>query len=118
MATRISESTEFSVPLKNIIGMLFAVAAGTAAYYSAMERINSLEHQLAMLKMDISANSEFRTRWPRGELGSLPDDARQDLLIESLQSATNRLDKRLERVDDLQVRVKLVEQKIEDRVEK
>ena len=84
MAARLSESTELSIPLKNIV------------------------------QMDISANSEFRVRWPRGELGSLPADARQDLLIDSLQTAAERLDKRLERVDDLQVRVKLVEQKIED----
>jgi len=114
MAARVSESTELAIPVKNIIGMLIAVAMGTAAYYSSMERINALEHQLAMLQMDITSNSEFRIRWPRGELGSLPADARQDLLIDSLQTATHRLDKRLERVDDLQVRVKLVEQKIED----
>jgi len=114
MAARVSESTELAIPVKNIIGMLIAVAMGTAAYYSSMERITKLEHQLAMLEMDITANTDFRTRWPRGELGSLPADARQDLLIDSLQTATERLDKRLERVDDLQVRVKLVEQKLED----
>jgi len=115
MAARVSENTELAIPVKNIIGMLIAVAMGTAAYYSSMERINKLEHRLAMLEMDITANSEFRTRWPRGELGSLPADARQDLLIDSLQTAAERLDKRLERVDDLQVRVKLVEQKLEDK---
>jgi len=114
MAARVSENTELAIPVKNIIGMLIAVAMGTAAYYSTMERINALEHQLDMLEMDITSNTDFRVRWPRGELGSLPADARQDLLIDSLQTATERLDKRLERVDDLQVRVKLVEQKLED----
>ncbi len=116
MAAKLSESTELAIPLKNIIGMLVAVAAGTGAYFSAMEKINSIRHSIDMMTVDVQQNSEFRIRWPRGELGSLPDDARQDLLIDSLQQQVERLEKRLERVDDLQVKVKLVEQRVEGKV--
>ena len=116
MAAKLSESTELAIPLKNIIGMLVAVAAGTGAYFSAMEQINSIRHSIDMMMVDVEQNAEFRIRWPRGELGSLPDDARQDLLIDSLQQQVERLDKRLERVDDLQVKVKLVEQRVEGKV--
>jgi hypothetical protein len=113
MVAKLSESTEIAVPLKNIIGMFVAVAAGTGAYFSVMESINSINHRLSMVSMDMKQNSEFRIRWPRGELGSLPADARQDLLIDSLNAQVARLEKRLEKVDDLQVKVKLVEQKLE-----
>jgi len=113
MVTKLSESTEIAVPLKNIIGMFVAVAVGTGAYFSVMESINSINHRLSMMSMDLKQNSEFRIRWPRGELGSLPADARQDLLIDALNAQVLRLEKRLEKVDDLQVKVKLVEQKLE-----
>lgn len=113
MTTKLSETTELAIPLKNIIGMLVAVSIGTGAYFSVIERINIIDHAVAMLKMDSKLNSEFRIKWPRGELGSLPADARQDLLIQAMQEQIDRLDKRLERVDDLQVRVKLTEQRLE-----
>jgi hypothetical protein len=113
MAQRLSETTEFSIPLKSIVGMLVAVGLGTGAYFEAMERISKVEHEFQMIQMSVKANSEFRIRWPRGELGSLPADAKQDLLIEGLERKTDRLEKRLERVDDLQVRTKLIEQRLE-----
>lgn len=113
MVAKLSEATEVAVPLKNIIGMFVAVAAGTGAYFSAMESINNINHRLSMMSIDMKQNSEFRIRWPRGELGSLPADARQDLLIDALNAQVARLEKRLEKVDDLQVKVKLVEQKLE-----
>ena len=71
MVAKLSESTEIAVPLKNIIGMFVAVAAGTGAYFSVMESINSINHRLSMVSMDMKQNSEFRIRWPRGELGSI-----------------------------------------------
>lgn len=112
MATSVSENTELAVPLKNIIAMLIAVAAGTGGYFTAIERISSLEHQVAMMNMDVEQNSKFRILWPRGELGSLPADSRQDLLLDSLDNQLSRLEQRMERVDDLQVRLKLVEQRL------
>lgn len=113
MTAKLSEATELAIPLKNIIGMLVAVSVGTGAYFSLVERINIIDHAIAMLRMDTKLNSEFRIKWPRGELGSLPADARQDLLMEAMQEQIDRLEKRLERVDDLQVRVKLAEQRLE-----
>ena len=65
MAARLSESTELAIPLKNIIGMLVAVAAGTGAYFSAMEQINSIRHSIDMMTVDVQQNSEFRIRKPR-----------------------------------------------------
>lgn len=108
---RVSEKTELAIPLKNLIGIVVVAVAAAGGYFAAMQRITSLEHTVEMLRMDITQNSNFRIRWPRGELGSLPADARQDLLLESLKTEVARIDKRLEKVDDLQVRTKLLEQK-------
>ena len=112
MVTSVSENTELTVPLKNLIAMLIAVAAGTGGYFTAMERIGSLENTVQMMHVDVKQNTHFRILWPRGELGSLPADSRQDLLLDSIDSQISRLEERMERVDDLQVRLKLVEQRL------
>ena len=62
--------------------MIAFTSVSTMAYFSVQERLNTLEHALDKTQMDIESNSEFRIKWPRGELGSLPADARQDMLIE------------------------------------
>ena len=61
--------------------MIAFTSVSTMAYFSVQERLNTLEHALDKTQMDIESNSEFRIKWPRGELGSLPADARQDMLI-------------------------------------
>ena len=78
----LSEDTAITIPLRNLIGMIAFTAVSTMAYFSVQERLNTLEHELDKTQMDIAANSEFRIKWPRGELGALPADARQDMLIE------------------------------------
>jgi hypothetical protein len=113
VATSVSEKTELAIPVKNIIGMLIAASLATGAYFQATERIGKMEHDMEMMRMSVTANSDFRVKWPRGELGSLPADARQDLLIENLTTQLGRLERSLDRVDDLQVRTKLIEQKLE-----
>lgn len=78
----ISENTAVTIPLRNLIGMIGFTAVATMAYFSIQERLNTLEHSLDKSQMDIEQNSEFRIKWPRGEMGALPDDARQDMLID------------------------------------
>ena len=114
MVAKVSDNTEITIPLRTIIALLFAVATGTAGYFSLTERVNSIDHYLQMMDMDLKKNTEFRIRWPRGELGSLPADARQDLLITNLQGQIGRIERILEKVDDLQVRTKLIEQKLSE----
>lgn len=114
MVAKVSENTEIAIPLRTIIALLIAVATGTAGYFSLTERVNSIDHSLQMMDMDLKKNTEFRIRWPRGELGSLPADSRQDLLITNLQEQIDRIERRLEKVDDLQVRTKLIEQKLSE----
>ena len=85
----VSEDTQLAVPLRNLIAIVVAVAMGTWGYFTLVERINNLENAFTKITYEQAMNSEFRIKWPRGEMGSLPDDARQDMRIEAL---TNKLE--------------------------
>ena len=81
---RISDKTSVSMPMRNLISILAAVGIGVWAYFGIIERINKLETDNTLIQKDLDAAVEFSIKWPRGELGSLPADSEQFLLIESL----------------------------------
>jgi len=83
---RVSENTSISMPMRNLLSILGAVAVGVWAYFGVIERINSIENDNVLMKKDLDQAVEFSIKWPRGELGSLPADSEQFLLIESLLS--------------------------------
>lgn len=92
----LSDDTEIAMPLRNLLSLVAAVAIAVWAYFGIVERLNSIETQILMMESETSLNSEFRVRWPRGELGSLPADAEQFILLEHLNS---ELDKLIEQVE-------------------
>mgnify|MGYP003639036067 FL=1 len=81
---KISDNTAISMPMRNLLSILGAVAVGVWAYFGVIERINSIENDNVLMKKDLDQAVEFSIKWPRGELGSLPADSEQFLLIESL----------------------------------
>jgi len=81
---KISDNTAISMPMRNLLSILGAVAVGVWAYFGVIERINSIENDNVLIKKDLDQAVEFSIKWPRGELGSLPADSEQFLLIESL----------------------------------
>ena len=81
---KVSSETGVSMPIKNLISIVGAVAVGVWAYFGVVERINKLESDNKLMTKDLESAVEFSIKWPRGELGSLPADAEQFLLIESL----------------------------------
>ncbi len=84
MPTKLNEGTEVALPLRNIISMIAFTSLATWAYFGIVERLNSVETQQTMMKTDLEQNTEFRIKWPRGEMGSLPADNEQFMLIEHL----------------------------------
>ena len=80
----ISDNTAISMPMRNLLSILAAVAVGVWAYFGVIERITSIENDNVLMKKDLDQAVEFSIKWPRGELGSLPADSEQFLLIESL----------------------------------
>lgn len=93
---KLSENTEVSLPLRNILSMIAAVAVGTWAYFGIIERLNQLETEQTMMHADLEQNTEFRIKWPRGEMGSLPADSEQFMLIEHLAGELEKLTKEIE----------------------
>jgi len=105
----ISEDTNLTIPLKNILGMIALTAIATMAYFSIESRLTALEHNVEMTDVEITANTEFRILWPRGQLGSLPADARQDMLIEGLERDVTELRKMQDKVHELTIRIGTLE---------
>ena len=81
---RVSDNTAISMPMRNLLSILAAVGIGVLSYFGIIERIGKLETDNTLMKSDLEKAVEFSIRWPRGELGSLPADSEQFLLIESL----------------------------------
>ena len=79
---RVSEKTSIAMPIKNLISIIAAVAIGVWAYFGITEKLNSHSTQLELMQKDLDKAVEFSIKWPRGEMGSLPADAEQFLLIE------------------------------------
>jgi hypothetical protein len=94
---QMSDDTAVAMPIRNIIGIVAGVSVATWAYGGVIERINNLETTATLNQQDIELNNEFRILWPRGEMGSLPADARQDMEIESL---TRYIEDVLEEVEE------------------
>ena len=79
---KVSETTNIAMPIKNLISIIAAVAIGVWAYFGITEKLNSHSTQLELMQKDLDKAVEFSIKWPRGEMGSLPADAAQFLLIE------------------------------------
>ena len=97
MATKLNENTEVALPLRNIISMVAAASVATWAYFGIIERLNHIETNITMMEADLGQNTEFRIKWPRGEMGSLPADSEQFMLIEHL---SNQLDDLSAQIDE------------------
>jgi len=105
----INESTDVTIPIRNLVAMVAATSIATMAYFGIQERLNTLEHSLDKSQLEIERNTEFRILWPRGELGSLPDDARQDMMIEGLHLNVQELREIQNEVHDLTIRIGTIE---------
>ena len=95
-----SDNTSVAMPIRNIISIVAGVAVATWAYGGVIERINNLETSSTLNQQDIELNNEFRILWPRGEMGNLPADARQDMEIEALRRYMETIFEEVEENDD------------------
>ena len=117
----ISDKTAISMPMRNLLAILSATAVGVWAFFGVQERLNTLETRVTLSESDLIKNTEFRIKWPRGELGALPADAQQDLLIEFLSSQLESMMEDMESMMSNSVNIKRAQQDIErllDDVEK
>ena len=93
---KISENTGVEMPIRNLLSIIMAVAVGVWAYFGIIERLNKLETDITLMSSDLEKNTEFRIKWPRGDMGSLPADAEQFMLIEHLAGQLEKLASNIE----------------------
>ena len=109
----VSDKTAISMPMRNLLAILSATAVGVWAFFGIQERLNTLETRVTLSESDLTKNTEFRIKWPRGELGALPADAQQDLLIEFLSSQIESMMEDMESMMSNSVNIKRAQQDIE-----
>ena len=92
----ISEEAKVQMPMKTVGSLIAMVAIGTWAFFGIQEKLNTHATKLQIMEKDLEMNSEFRIKWPRGLLGSLPADSEQFMLIEELYKQTDKLQERVD----------------------
>jgi len=92
----ISEEAAVQMPMKTVASLIIIVALGTMGYFQMVERLNQHSTRLELMEKDLTENTDFRIKWPRGQLGSLPADSEQFMMIEDLYKTTDKLNKHIE----------------------
>ncbi len=121
---KISDNTSISMPMRNLLSIIGAVAVGVWAYFGVVERLNKLETQSVLLEKDMTAederlhnevtkNTDFRIRYPRGELGQSSQDIEQFMLIEDLYKSVDRMQKHLDDMANNKVNIEFLKEQME-----
>ena len=110
---KVNEHTNVQMPLKTVVSLITLVSVGTWAYFGIIERLNNIETQGKLMLSDVEKNTEFRIKWPRGEMGSLPSDSQQDLLIEFISSQLEHMQTEMEGMMSNSVNIKRAQTDIE-----
>ena len=124
----ISDNTAISMPVRNMLAIIGAVAVGVWAYFGVLERITMLETKSVLTEKDINQhverletevvkNTEFRIKWPRGEMGSLPADSEQFMLIEDLYGSVEKIDKHIESMANNRINIEFLQKQVERMME-
>tara|TARA_R100000278_G_scaffold35834_2_gene32224 strand:+ start:874 stop:1290 length:417 start_codon:yes stop_codon:yes gene_type:complete len=92
----ISDEAKVSMPMKTVASLIVIVALGTMGYFQILERLNIADTRLQLMEKDLQENTEFRIKWPRGQLGSLPADSEQFMMIEDLYKTSEKLQAHIE----------------------
>ena len=120
----ISDNTAISMPVRNMLAIIGAVAVGVWAYFGVLERITMLETKSVLTEKDINQhverletevvkNTEFRIKWPRGEMGSLPADSEQFMLIEDLYGSVEKIEKHIESMSNNRINIEFLQKQVE-----
>ena len=109
---KISENTGVEMPIRNLVSIIIAVAVGVWAYFGIIERLNKVETELIIINTDLEKNTEFRIKWPRGEMGSLPADSEQFMLIEHIAGQLEQVQKSMESMMNNGVNIKRLQEDV------
>ena len=95
---KVSDASVISIPLRNLVAIIIGVSVAVSGYFALTQRLDMIEKDTEIMRVFVDQNSEFRVKWPRGELGSLPDDAEQNMRLDHMEK---QLEKLLEELDNV-----------------
>ena len=113
MALKISEEAAVQMPMKTVASLIALVAIGTWAYFGIIETQNRVTTQIEIMNKDLEMNTDFRIKWPRGQLGSLPADSEQYMMLEDLYKTTDRINKQIENMMHNKVNIEFLTKQME-----
>ena len=88
---KVSDSSVISIPLRNLVAIIIGVSVAVSGYFALTQRLDMIEKDTDIMRVFVDQNSEFRVKWPRGELGALPDDAEQNMRLNHLEKQVEKL---------------------------
>jgi hypothetical protein len=109
---KISENTAVSMPMKNLISIVIAVAVGVWAYFGIVETLNKHSTQLELMQKDLEANSEFRIKYPRGELGQSSGEAELFMLVEHMAGLIESMDEELKGMRNNKINIDFLKEQV------
>ena len=109
----ISEEAAVQMPMKTVASLIIIVALGTMGYFQIIERLNVADTRIQIMEKDLEENTEFRIKWPRGQLGSLPADSEQYMMIEDLYKTTDKLNAHIESMALNQVNIEFLRKQMD-----
>tara|TARA_R100000152_G_C6689654_1_gene121574 strand:- start:14 stop:397 length:384 start_codon:yes stop_codon:yes gene_type:complete len=109
---KVSENTSISMPMKNLISIVFAVAVGVWAYFGVVETLNKHSTKLELMEKDLEANSEFRIKYPRGELGQSSGEAELFMLVEHMAGLIETMDEELKGMRNNKVNIDFLKEQV------
>ena len=110
---KFSEEASVQMPMKTVFSLIAMVAIGTWAYFGIIENQNRMSTQIEIMNKDLEMNTEFRIKWPRGMLGSLPADSEQYMMLEDLYKTTDRINKQIESMMHNKVNIDFLSKQME-----
>ena len=113
----ISEEAAVQMPMKTVASLIIIVALGTMGYFQMIEKLNQHATRLQLMEKDLEENTEFRIKWPRGQLGSLPADSEQFMLIEDLYKQVEQLQKNQEMNMSNKIKIEFIEGQLKKALE-
>ena len=106
---KLKENTAVSTDLKTILGIVAGVAVGVWAYFGIVEQLNKHDTRLELMEKHLEENTEFRIKWPRGEMGSLPADSEQFMMLEDLYKTVDRINAQLEKMMNNRINIEFLQ---------
>ena len=109
---KVSENTSISMPMKNLISIIGAVAVGVWAYFGVVETLNKHSTKLELFEKDLSQNTEFRIKYPRGELGQSSGEAELFMLVEHMAGLIEGMEEELKNMRNNKVNIDFLKEQV------